>query len=155
VDNDDNLYFYSRADTGIVSLDAQGNLRWCVSSQELGLIRLNPAIAPTLDGNGNLYYAGVDSNGTALVSLNILGEFNWKASFPHGYFITHLISDAEGNVYFANRKLVSVSRDGVVRWEVDFPEDIAIADFCPAIGSNNRCYISISSSPGIQLVGVQ
>jgi hypothetical protein len=75
-----------------------------------------------IDNNGNLYFAPEREVGEAmrtLYSLNASGEINWEYRYSGYYQLdnTEPTIDYNGNIYFGNDTLYSVSNSGKLRWK--------------------------------------
>lgn len=150
VDNDGNIYFYSRGDSCITSLNPYGKVNWRTDISTLDVVWVSDYIAPTMDKDGNVYFSG-----DGLISLRgIDGSLRWK--FAVGSIVTHLVSDAASNLYFGGGSTIyCASSEGELLWQVETPSSVEHLDNGLAISADGICYFPISHNPFLQVVGVK
>jgi sugar lactone lactonase YvrE len=131
VDSKGNIYLLlSENNEGVLyCLSSSGSVNWRFTHSE----GYYTTTDPTIDKEGNIYFAT-----DTLYSLNYLGEIRWK--LPLNLInVGPIICDMQGTVYLVAvsnsiRKLLSVSKEGTIKWELAIPER-SPAD-CPALGKD-------------------
>jgi len=129
VDNAGNIFFGAKRSAnetsnekkqGIFSVSPTGKLRWHFSAQ------MGPMMDPTIDYNGNIYFATGDSPSSfTLLSLDNQGNVRWRYSSSNvNSIVSSLISDREGTIYFATRsnRLFAFASDGDLKWQINIGE---------------------------------
>src|SRR5579859_208195 len=109
-----------------------------------------PAVAlqyVCVDSNGAVY---VETNSGNLVALDSSGKLLWQVKTPPQWDVpSPLIADAQGQVYFGDRRgLSAISREGAILWQYRIPADPFFSfglQFVPIISSDGNIYIARKS----------
>jgi hypothetical protein len=142
IDSQGNIYIVARPEENdtlvFYSFDSNGNDRF--SYKFTCKWGENWKIDPTIDRNGNLFFAG-----DSVYSLDYSGNLRWKLSLP-GYNYSPLVNDKDGNVYLIthNHILLSISNNGIINWEFPF-DSRGNSGYSPVIGSNNILFMNALS----------
>lgn len=131
VDAQGNIYLLTKTDSSsgeqpaLYSLKPDGTVRWVYIHKNIleDGIRAN---SPTMDKNGNIYFA-FDS----LYSVDYHGKLRWKQPLP-GLADCPLVCDAEGTVYVGiqihDQRFITIeafNANGALVWENNFPVGIS------------------------------
>ncbi|NCQ18706.1 MAG: hypothetical protein COZ80_00495 [Ignavibacteria bacterium CG_4_8_14_3_um_filter_37_9] len=131
VDAQGNIYLLTKTDSSsgeqpaLYSLKPDGTVRWVYIHKNIledGIV----ANSPTIDKNGNIYFA-FDS----LYSVDYQGKLRWKQLLP-GIADCPLVCDAEGMVYAGSSihdqlfiTIKAFNSNGALVWENNFPVGIS------------------------------
>ncbi len=128
VDNKGNIYYGARKPThsnlsdnvnkrGIFSITQNGKLRWFYSA------KMGPMMDPTMDYDGNLYFAVGDSpSAFELVSVDSNGKLRWIFSDQEFQpIVSSLVNDLEGTIYFSSQsnQIIKISSKGTLKWKIE------------------------------------
>ena len=139
-DQQDTLFFYS------ITSEGQERFSYQFTSSWGNYWRVDP----TIDKNGNLFFAG-----DTLYSLDYSGNLRWKLDLTD-YNISPIVNDAQGNIYIITQQLftgehtlLSVNNNGITNWEIQF-YFLDIPGYSPIIGSNNSLFMNVLNIDAIQ-----
>lgn len=136
VDSQGNIYinYNNKNDSlnyGFLSLSSAGVKRW-VHNSVVG------DIVPTIDKNGNIYFAGEKG----IVSVDYNGNFRWEFSANNLYPTSALLCDISGNIYYASSDFVALNNNGTIKYVVEI-NDVNYST--PAIGFDQVCLGSVNN----------
>lgn len=141
IDNDGNIYTFSKEDTVVRCLTPSGNLKWQYSyGKEVGK-DYDRTIASMIDSDGNFYFTGSDPTPFELVSLDHEGNLRWRFELEGGPVGTNLISDIEGTIYvgmYGGQVLYAITQNGELKWQLSLP---VIFHGSPAIDRDGTMYV--------------
>jgi len=95
-------------------------------------------IDPTIDKNGNLFFAG-----DSLYSLDYSGNLRWKLGLPD-FNLSPLVNDKDGNIYLITNDytILSVNNNGYINWTFPFDRGGSLG-YSTIISSNNILYMNV------------
>jgi len=117
-----------------------GNLAWTFTSGSGQQITSTPVI----DSSGNIYFSYYSGNTSTFMSVNSIGQTNWKIQNITGISISSPMIDVNSNVYFCTADLISIigsiylfSKTGIQKWRYDIDEQIYSS---PSLDSRGNIY---------------
>jgi len=127
-EENDTLIFYSLASNGNEKFSYKFTNKWGEYWK----------IDPTIDKNGNLFFAG-----DSLYSLNHSGSLRWKLGLPD-FNSSPLVNDKDGNIYLItnNHTVLSINNNGYINWTFQFDIE-GSPGYSTIIGSNNILYMNV------------
>ena len=129
-EENDTLIFYSLASNGNEKFSYKFTCKWGEYWK----------IDPTIDRNGNLFFAG-----DSLYSLDHSGNLRWKLGLP-GYNYSPLVNDKDGNIYLITANhILSISNNGYINCTFPFDRE-GNPGYSTIIGSNNILYMNVIQS---------
>lgn len=155
VDSQGNIYVLVNDDTldhniaNFYCIDPSGNLKWKYQSYGSYLYHIDP----TIDKIGNIYFA-TDS----LYALAYNGSLRWKIDLDNSYNYSPLICDNLGNLYIGmnvdlySGTLISVSKDGLIKWTIPVNDAWSLGGYSPAIAKNGVLVYPTSKSQNLYLI---
>ncbi len=155
VDSQGNIYVLVNDDTldhsiaNFYCIDPSGNVKWKYQSYGSYLYLIDP----TIDKNGNIYFA-TDS----LYALAYNGSLRWKMDLDNSYNYSPLVCDNLGNIYIGmnvdlySGTLMSVSKDGLIKWTIPVNDAWSLGGYSPAITKNGVIVYPTSKSQNLYLI---
>ena len=158
VDNDGNLYYYSRNDGAFFCITSEGELRWQISKESLGLQEGGSGYRPTIDFQGNLYYSAKDTlEGSGIISLSNEGSKRW---FYPVLSRVDLASDANNTVYYGHSSgqihhtVGAISVNGDIIWSFEISDIFGHLYNEPVITSDGAILFPLDHTFGHHVIKV-